>query len=77
MGDKMKTRQLIRKEKWAPVQLETKDLARYSEILEWCEHTAGPENFVVSHPSNGVKGNQKKLIFRFPRHATMCRLRWS
>lgn len=92
----MKTRQLVRKHGWTPVDVDAEHIDRlympsvyktiveednrnklqYQEILDWCNRTAGPENFVSALQHGGAWHNRKRFIFKHAKHATMFRLKW-
>lgn len=83
-------RNLIRREKWALVEIEPlKDADWYSTGVElnrqdfikmrnWCEQTFHQEVFAASLNSDhgNPRRNLKKFAFKNPADATMFRLRW-
>lgn len=48
----------------------------YQEIIDWCKSVAGDSNFVSAIHTGGASHNQKRVIFKYARHATMFRLKW-
>ena len=88
----MKTRTLVRKHGWTPVEVdaakidwsmdfwnngnEKKDRAHYKEIVEWCDRVAGSGNYACTLQNGGASNGTKRFIFKQAKHETMFRLTW-
>jgi hypothetical protein len=88
----MKTRTLIRKQGWTPVDVsampidwslaywngerDNDDRIHYQEIIEWCDQRVGKENYASTLQNGGGAHNVKRFIFKQAKHATMFRLKW-
>ena len=88
----MKTRTLIRKHGWTPVDVDANKInwdmsywnnqddvdnkVHYKEIVEWCERIAGPGNYASTLQNGSASHNTKRFIFKQAKHATMFRMKW-
>lgn len=88
----MKTRTLVRKHGWTPVEVgalpidwslaywngerDNDDRIHYREIVEWCDRVAGSDNYACTLQNGGGGHNSKRFIFKNAKHATMFRLKW-
>lgn len=88
----MKTRTLVRKHGWTPVEVgalpidwsmdfwingnDKKDRVHYREIVDWCDRVAGSENYACTLQNGGNDHGSKRFIFKQAKHATMFRLKW-
>lgn len=84
----MKTRTLVRKHGWSPVDVDSMNITRnwpsdeshnydhYNQIKEWCDQTVGQENYVATLQAVGARHMVKRFIFKNAKHATLFRMRW-
>lgn len=87
----MKSRTLIRKHNWTRVIVDNSEIdwnmiylksyvdenkVHYKEIVEWCEQTVGPGNYVCTLQSGSWRHGKKQFVFKHAKHATMFRLKW-
>jgi hypothetical protein len=91
----MKTRQLIRKHGWTPVNVDAlkivnvgvytwnqsreernENTVQYWEIVSWCKEVLGSGNYACTLQHGGSSDCEKKFVFKYPKHATMFRMRW-
>lgn len=86
----MRTRALVRKQGWIPVDVDALKLKsntpyqqndddnanHYKEILEWCNRFVGKGNYLGVMQYGSERHNVKRFIFKNPKHATMFRLKW-
>jgi len=88
----MKTRTLVRKHGWTPVEVgalpidwslaywngerDEDDRIHYQEIVEWCNNAVGSGNYACTLQNGGGTRGNKRFIFRRAEDATMFRSKW-
>jgi hypothetical protein len=54
-----------------------RDLVHYQEMVEWCDHRVGRENYACTlQRGGGGDHNVKRFRFKQAKHATLFRLKW-
>lgn len=87
----VKTRKLIRKHGWTPVDVNLLEISwvnlhnetigmedkdKFLSIVEWCNNTVGKENYLAVLHNCQYTQYVQRFVFKNPKHATLFRLAW-